>query len=419
MPFPGRDTGLAIERMLDRYLGPPLLSLLSLFAPRARSADPPRAPRRILLVKLHGVGNIVLLLPVIRQLKRRFPAAEIDFLSFRSNAGILEGTEEIARCHFLDRGSLPGLAASALRTFPGLRRRAYDMVVDFDQFAHFSSIAALLTGAPSRIGFRNPTLRRHLAYTTPLVYIDAAHVSRTFGRLAEVAGAPRVPGLSRRIALKAGHRREAADLLAASGIPPDAGVVVLHPGSSGNMTLRRWPADRFAELGDRIEEELGCRVVISGGGQETPLAESVRRTMRQPAVSSAGKLSVRGFAALCERALLVVSNDTSAVHVASAMGTPVVGLYGPNTPALYGPLGENDLVFSTDLPCSPCLSNLTSKVSHCRRALCMERITVDAVFDGIRERYFGSRGPVRAIRPAAVHAVPQGPGKARAGRLAP
>jgi heptosyltransferase-3 len=404
-----KDVHLALERKVDRYLGPPLVALLSLFAPRAEEGIRFPDPRKILLIKLHGIGNIVLLLPVFRQLRQRFPDAEFDFLSFRTNAGILEGTEEISRCHYLDRGSPWSLAGSVIRTFPRLRRRGYDLVVDFDQFAHFSAMAALLSGAPRRIGFRNPTLHRHLAYTTPVVYLDMAHVSRTFARLAQAAGAPPLPGVSRRISLKPDHRRESSAFLTENGFGPDAIVVVLHPGSSENLTLRRWPSERFALLGDRLAEELGCGIVISGAREETSLVEAVRKRMRHPAAITAGKLSVRGFASLCEHAALVISNDTAAVHVASAMGTPVVGLYGPNTPFLYGPLGDDDLVFYNELPCSPCLCNLTSKLSDCRRARCMEEISVDAVFSGIRARFFDARGTLRA--PFRKERPPPGEGR--------
>lgn len=401
LTFSGKDATLRLERKVDRYLGPPLVALLSIFQRTRPEGRRSPDPRRILLVKLHGIGNIVLLLPVVRRLRRRFPDAELDFLSFRSNAGILDGVAEISRRHYLDRGSPWGLARSILRTFPGIRRRVFDMVVDFDQFAYFSAIATLLAGAPERIGFRNPTLHRHWAYTTPVVYLDLHHVSRTFMRLAEVAGAPAVPGISRRIAIAAEDRREVSVFLRNAGIPEGDDVVVLHPGSSENLTLRRWSSERFAELGDRIGGELGCRVVISGGASEVPLADSVTALMKRRAVNAAGMLSLCGFAALCESARFVVSNDTAAVHIASAMGTPVVGLYGPNTPFLYGPLGEDDLVFYKELPCSPCLCNLTSKMSDCREARCMREIEVGEVFEAIRERYF--------VRPRVSESIDLGP----------
>ncbi|GAB4242455.1 MAG: glycosyltransferase family 9 protein [Deltaproteobacteria bacterium] len=419
MPLSGRDVILRIERKVDRYLGPPLVGLLSLLPSRRSRAQDSDVPRRILLIKLHGIGNIVLLLPVIRRLRSGFPEAEIDFLSFRSNAGILEGLEEITARHYLDRGSPWRLFRSTVRTFRRIRGRAYDLVIDFDQFAHFSSIATLVTGAPERIGFRNPTLRRHWAYTMPVVYLDMSHVSRTFSRLAETAGAVGDPVVSRRLPVHPRDREELAGFFRKVGIRAGEDLAVLHPGSSENLTLRRWPADRFSGLGDRIAGELGFRIVISGGAGETRLAETVRRGMRHPAVNAAGMLPLSGFAALCESARFVVSNDTAAVHVASAMGTPVVGLFGPNTPFLYGPLGSDDLVYYRDLPCSPCLCNLTSKMSSCRRARCMEEITVDAVFEGIRARYYGNfphRRPGRAVfagssagRPAIPTSMGAGP----------
>jgi lipopolysaccharide heptosyltransferase II len=383
-----KDLYLALERRIDRYLGPPQLALLSLFAGRSGGNGPHRDPERILLVKLHGIGNVVLMLPAIRQLKARFPKCQIDFLTFRSNAGVLEGVGELACSHFLDRGSPWSLLRSMARTFPELRRRRFDLVIDFDQFAHFSAISTLLAGAPRRVGFRNPNLRRHLGYTTPVVYLDMTHVSKTFTRLARTVGAPDLDPPSRRLALDPEHRAEAVRFLERAGIGPGERFAILHPGSSENLVLRRWPAERFSRLGDRLAAELDCRIVISGGGEEKALAATVIGDMRENAVSSAGELSVRGFAALCEKAAFIVSNDTASVHIASAMGTPVVGLYGPNTPMLYGPLGDDDIVFYHELPCSPCLCNLTSKLSGCRHAICMESIMVDEVFEAIRERYF-------------------------------
>ncbi len=384
------DLALAIERRIDRVLGPLLIALLAPFAPAGPRRDPP-PPRRVLLLKLHGIGNLVLLLPVIRQVRRAFPEARVGFLTFRSNADLLAGWTEVDECHFLDRGRPWRLATSLLRAVASLRRNHYDLVIDFDQFAHLSGVLTLASGAPRRVGFRNPSLRRHLAYTDPVPLLDASHVQHTFARLAEAAGAPSSPPPPRELKLSNDHLREAAGLLDDDGITPEQAVVVLHPGSSDNLVLRRWPAERFARLGGLLVRELGARVVLSGVKDEEALAHSVREMMDHRATVAAGRLSLPGFAALCRRALLVVSNDTAAVHVASAMGTPVCGLYGPNTPFLYGPLGGRDLVFYAEISCSPCLSNLTSKLSHCRRARCMEAIGVEEVFSAIRARFFSGK----------------------------
>lgn len=393
------DAYLCFERRVDRYVGPVLLGALFVLmrwrVRRVVQGD----PKAILLVKLHGIGNIVLLLPVLRRIRRRYPNATIDFLTFRSNEGILDGVCEVSQRHFFDRGGPWRFAASVFRVFTRLRKRKYDLVIDFDQFAYFSALASLFTGAPVRVGFRNPTLRRHIAYTLPVVYLDMAHVSKTFDRLADAVGVPPAPCVSRRIVIGESHVEEATALLAKAGIRAEGSrLVILHPGSSRNFILRRWPAQRFAALGRRLAVELGCDVVVTGDEGEADLANAVCREIPPPSFTAAGSLSILGFAALCDRARLVVSNDTAAIHIASAMGTPVVGLYGPNTPYLYGPLGEDDMVFYAGLPCSPCFCNITSKISHCRQSKCMDAITVDAVFEGIRERYFQEAARVTSLR---------------------
>jgi heptosyltransferase-3 len=377
------DLALAVERRIDRVFGPPLVVLLALFAPRpVRDKSP---PRRILLVKLHGIGNLVMLAPVARQIRRAFPGAEIDFLTFSANRGIFAGMAEVATVHRLERGDPLSFMFSFFRVLGPLRARRYDLAIDFDQFAHLSAVMVLLVGAPRRVGFRNPTLRRHLAYTVPVVLLDRDHVSRSFAYLAAAAGAPAEPAPPRILDLGPEAEAEALAWLGTEGIGSGERLVLLHPGTSANLLLRRWPSGRFARLGDLLVSRLGARAVVTGGAEETELAEEVRAGMTQPAASAAGRLSLPGFAALCRRAALVVANDTAAVHVASAMGTRVAGLYGPNTPFLYGPLGERDLVFYHRLPCSPCLSNFTCKLSTCRRARCMEAITVEEVFAAIEK----------------------------------
>ena len=383
------DSDLRFARSVDRRLGSLLVRLLA--APGfSRGSAPAGEPRRILLIKFHGIGNIVMLLPSLRAIRSRYRAAEIDLVTFSSNREVCACLADVDRTHLLDGESLATFVRSAAGLLPLLRSRRYDLVVDFEQFALASAVLAALTGAPRRVGFATPSGPRGRAFTSPVEYLESGHMSRIFLEVAQRAGA----ALDTRTPLPPLPSRDGEEELRSwagrSGIGERDTVVVLHPGSSPNLTLRRWPAERFAELADRLGAAFDARIVVTGEAQERGLADSVARGMRSQARVAAGELGFTAFAALCRRASLVVSNDTSAVHVASAVGTPVAGLYGPNTPFLYGPTGGRDLVFYHPLPCSPCLTNDNAKVSNCRRARCMELITVDEVFEAVRARLAGA-----------------------------
>jgi len=386
------DSGLRFARFVDRRLGDPLVRLLAPLAAARRDDSPAGEPRRILLVKFHGIGNIVMLLPALRAIRGRFPAAEIDLLTFSSNREVCAGLADIDHTHALDGDSLATFVRSAAGLLPLLRSRHFDLVLDFEQFATASALIAMLTGAPRRIGFSTRETPRGRAFTHPIEYLETGHMSRIFLEIARRAGASTDGQLPARLVPGRDGEEELRSWADRAGIGEQDNIVVLHPGSSPNLTLRRWPAPRFAELADRLRAAFGARIVITGEAQERALADVVARGMRSPGLNAAGELGFPGFAALCRRAALVVSSDTSAVHVASAVGTPVAGLYGPNTPFLYGPTGERDLVFYHPLPCSPCLTNENAKVSNCRRARCMELIGVDEVFEAIRTQFPGQLG---------------------------
>lgn len=395
MNFIKSDRYLSLERTIDKYLGGILALFLALFYRRKSNNDPilPENTNRILLIKLHGIGNIVMLLPAIRALKAHFGVAQIDFLSFDTNEEMLIPIKEIDHCHFIQRTRIWTVLLSILMNIHLIRKRSYDLVIDFEQFAYVSAIISATTGAPGRIGFNNPAHWRNILFTRTVNYTETNHMTHLFSRLTRAAGAPDSPGASRQIPLRDENYRQAKDFLIESGILTDDVVVILHPGSSPNLTLRRWPAESFAALGDGLVKGLGLKVIFSGSDDEISLIGQIRETMKNPTVNAAGRLSLTEFSALVSLSEIVVSNDTATVQIASAMCTPVVGLYGPNTPFLYGPYGSlNDTVFYKELPCSPCLKNTERKVSNCRQALCMELITPDEVYQEIKGKYFGIDG---------------------------
>jgi ADP-heptose:LPS heptosyltransferase len=367
---------LNLAKYLDRYFGILLCYLfaaLSLFREMVAPREGTIRVRRILLAKLWGFGNIVMLLPIIGMVRRRYPDAEIHFLTLGRNREVLDGRREIDGLWTIDDGGFLRCGVSLLRAFVGLRRRRIDLFVDFEQFSRATTLFGFLIGAPQRIGLRTPRQGRYLLYTAPVPYRDDQHTTRTFLDLARVAGVREeyrpvpleyAPGDAERVIAR---------------IPAGSGpLVVLHPGSGDNFVGRRWPAACFARLADHLVRRHGARVVFTGGTSEKALVGRVLAAMAEGegGTDLSGGLSLRELSALLSLARLVVSNDTGPVHLGSAAGTPVFGLYGPNTPVLYGPLSPGSRAFYRGLPCSPCITNMNYKTSFCRLPICIRDIEV-------------------------------------------
>jgi lipopolysaccharide heptosyltransferase II len=351
--------------------------------------------KRILLIKLHGIGNILLLQPAIQLIRDHFPQAKMEFLTFDTNAGILSCIEGLDDCLYINRQGIMPLLRSVWTMFSTIGQKRYDLVVDFEQFAHLSVLLAAVSKAPNRIGFKNPSSLRHRFLTKAIPYSDTAHMSDIFLRLAWAAGVPRQSAPHVSLNLSENHLEEAIAFERTWGISTEDVMILLHPGSSANLVIRRWPPGSFAALADRLARELGGILVFGGDTRERDLIDEIRSEMSSSAINAAGLFSVGGFSALCSRANLVVSNDTATVHIASALERPVVGIYGPNTPFLYGPWGSaRHTVLYRHLPCSPCLTNFNHKLSNCQTPLCMDTITVDDVFFHIRARYFDLWGKI-------------------------
>ena len=158
-------------------------------------------------------------------------------------------------------------------------------------------------------------------------------------------------------------------------------LIVLHPGA--NWAHKRWPADRFAELGRRLVAEEGARVIITGGPDDIALAQVVAERMSCPVTVLAGQTTVRQLGAVLDAADLLVSNDTGVTHIAAALHRPLVALYGPTSPALTGPLGDPDRIIvihhPEGCPAVPCYS--ADPLSHSG----MAAIPVDEVYDAVRD----------------------------------
>lgn len=350
-----------------------------------------------------GIGNLVLMLPALQALHQRFPSARLDAITMRANRGFLERTGYFNAIWYLDDRSVHGFCWSVLKTLPKWWRVRYDVFLDFEQFARTSAILGLLLMIPRRIGFDTPGQGRASAYTDTVPYQNDLHMMDGFYSVIGPLGFDRparvepVP-----VPTREDEERGLDRWMQSASIRNDERIAVLHPGTSKNFVLRRWPEENYAKLADFLSTE-GYRVVLTGIPAEAEVVTRVEQQMSQPAVNAVGKLSLGELLVLLRRASLVVSNDTGPIHLAAAQGAPAIGLYGPNIPTLYGPRSKYGIAFYLGLPCSPCITNFNEKGSDCTNNICMKLMTADQVIASVRKIFEGTMyeptpaGGIRAV----------------------
>ena len=356
-------------------------------------------PRRVLAIKFYGLGNIVMILPTLAALRTAVPEVEIDFLTLPGNEELLAQSGLVTRVLTVEVATFPRFVRAGARLIRRLRAGGYDTVLDFEQFLKVSGIFGFLSGAPELIGFDTEGQHRGWLYTTRVVSTDSVHTRDLFLRLAVPLGALPGPAPAWRLPVADADRARVRALLPGDGaVRP---LVVIHPGtgeSYNRVALKRWEIERFAAVADALVERHGALVAFTGNGEvERELIAEATRRMRHPALDSCDRLAVGELAALLAEASLALTGDTSVIHLAGAVGTPVVALLGPTPPALYGPSGPRDLVFYKDLYCSPCLSNYNFKMSTCTDPVCMRSIGTDEVLAAIEARYFAGGAQARRV----------------------
>lgn len=389
-------------RIIDSFLGIPLIRLLALLLPSRNNIK--RPPKKILLVKFWGIGNIFMLLPSIQALHATFPEAEIDFLTLESNRDALHSLGVVKRITTIDTSSLYAFLRSWQAAVTQLAAIGYDLAIDFEQFARFSALITRQTGAASTIGFDTRGQHRHHLYSSAVEYDNHVHITRSFYALVARSGVT-VPFSSSIVLPTIAPMRETGDnVLKNLGIPRDLPVAVMHIGTSENFHERRWAPQRYAELAELLRDRHGFQILLTGLPDELHLIRATWQHLKsvERIHDLGGQLKFADYFAMITVADLVISADTAAVHLASAARIPVVGLYGPNTPDLYGPWGENGTALYAAFSCSPCITNFNGKINTCRhpdgRGACMAALSVDMVYAAIEKTYLSPDAPHRLGR---------------------
>ena len=354
-------TGLL--KALDSVLGPVLCAAFS----RAQRAPEARTLRdfpggRVLVVRPGGIGDAVLLLPALRALRQAMPDSSVDVLCESRNAPVFELSGLADRVLRAD--------ATPLATLRALRRGRYAAVLDTEQFHHFSAVLATRTRAPLRVGFSVAPARLGL-YTHTVPYDLQGPEDVQFGRiLAAALGVPSVELPPR------------AGSIPADRLPPPPNClperfVALHPG--GSVPCKRWGAGRYVELAAALRDRTGLPCVLVGASADRTAAEEVSRAAG--AVDLCGRLDLAATASVLARSGLLVGPDSGIAHLAVAVGSRAVVLFGPSDPLKWGPPPDRGLALREPLPCSPC--SMFGYTKPCRTNACMAALSSDRVLSAV------------------------------------
>jgi ADP-heptose:LPS heptosyltransferase len=383
--------GNKLYKKLDSWVGQAgIVALAAIPAGRTQEPGPGFAPRRILVIKLSALGDTLLLVPALRELRRRYPGAQVGMVGTAVNRGI---AAELPR--FIDRFYClePGRAMRDPRYLAGfvrdLAREGWELGIDFDQWTNVTPLLLRMARVPVRVGFRTRSRFRHLLYTHAEPRDPRSHEAENFLRLLRPLGIePPAPVLELDV------RDEAVARV--RGLLRDAGwngadpLLVVHAGC-GHAHPRAWPVERYRELCTRMAAEGSTFFAFTGAGSEAADAESLAASLPGRAAALTA-LSIPEWVACVSLGDLVLSGNTGAMHVAAALGRPQVFLEGPNDPGKWGPINPRAVgVFST-CPGCPCLD--MGWEFHRTDGFCMEQITVDEVHEVVTREMRG-----RALSP--------------------
>ena len=347
------------------------------------SGMPP--PRSVLLIRPDHLGDMLFLTPGLRALREHLAETRITVLAGSWSARVLESNpavDTVLTCTFPGFERQPKRSFSApyrtlLQQAQQLRAQRFDaaVVLRFDHW--WGAWLAAAASIPRRIGYDWPETQPFLTETLP--YHSGRHeVEQNGALLAHLAQAPEWPLGPTSFAVTAEDRKWAEDWLAGRGVEFSIPLVAIHPGAGA--AVKQWPIDRWADSAGRLIAATGARLVLTGSSAERPLTQALSAALAQPVLDAAGETSLGQLAALQERCALVLGSDCGPLHLAVAMRVPTVHLYGPVSPAKFGPWGDSDrhIVLTSGWSCAPC-NRLDWRTETLGQHQCMAAITPDQV----------------------------------------
>jgi len=347
------------------------------------------SPQRILIINPFGIGDVLFTTPLIRNLKYHFPESFIGYVANQRTAAFLIDYPKVNRVFVYERDEFNRLYRTSKRQFikkgihflQEIQQTKFDLVIDLSLNGTMSFLMRLI-GIPQRIGFNYKNRSPFLTTKIKLDGYEKKHVVDYYLSLLKELGCE-VKFRELEFPLKDQDCQWSQEFFRKNGILTRDLVVGLVPGGGASWgkdaAYKRWPAQNYAKLADKIVEKFSAKIILLGDQKEAELCRQVQGLMRSSACLACGETTVGQFAALLKSCRLNIVNDGGPLHVAVAVGAKTVSIFGPVDPLVYGPYPKDShAVVTKDLACRPCYRRF--RMAQCSHISCLHSIDVEDVY---------------------------------------
>lgn len=394
-----------LVRKIDYFVGIPICFLLSIIEKVNKTVlakkNRENLPQKIVFLEFSEIGSIILAYPAMERVKVMYPNAALYFWTFADNSEIFDLFDIIPKNNLILMRSknIFTICIDVIKNLHKIRSERIDTVIDMELFSRFSSILTYLSGAKIRVGFHKFSLEglyRGNLHSHKVSYNPYMHISKNFLSLSYSlkAGLDEIPLLKASLANaetiipKIKLRGKAVENIweklkgINNQISEKNKIIILNPGISESLPLRKWPIENYIELAKRLLADQGVFIVIIGVKPNFCEEKTISQEISNPRfINLIGKTTMRELINLFNISNLLISHDSGAIHLASLIDINMIILFGPETPPLYAPLSSNKTVLYSNLACSPCITAYNHRRSICRDNKCLKMIAVEEVYN--------------------------------------
>ena len=318
----------------------------------------PGDPEKILIIRADRIGDMILTTPIFKSLKKRYPLAHITCMASTLSSQLIGGNPYIDSIMvydppWFDRKKGDKIIRDYLNILRLIRTYKFDMAIDLRGNIFIFFFLMLLAGIRQRVSFDAAFGAFLLSHAVP--YEKGKHETDSFLDIVKALGGKQERDPQAVLILSEEENEYAGRFFRSQNISQEDIIIALHPGAGENRIYKRWPEERYSELGKALVKRFKAKIIITGSKAEVDLASRIKNQIGKNAILAAGEIFyLKHLAAGLKKCFLCIGTSTGTIHVAAAVGTPAVVLCGPEDPRRWRPLSNNHLLIEKQVPCRPC-----------------------------------------------------------------